>query len=533
MAFLDELIYLVKVNYSGGSFNKMDRDVRRVNKSMSVLKLNLGGVFAGLGAGFGGYQILTGLTDAAKKLDIIKTQFYVITESQEISNQLMKDSSRQAKEYGLDLYTVREGMSGWLGATKGTVIKLEEGRQMYEKLAASIGGMRMTKEEASGALLALGQMISKGKVQAEELRRQLANSLKGAYPIVANALFPGMTPSEAGRALDDALRAGKIDISYMGKIVNAIYGRFGKYAKDNANSVVANFNRMGNAWIALKERLVTSGFNDVLNRFATSMENMMGNERFLRFLDNVGGLSKALIPIVETLSLLLIPFLTLKGGGMIIKVLKSGWVIGLQIVAKVTKLKLLFTELFALWKHGFSILSLIRFLIGGSFMALLPSLAIVTAIVAVVILIATNWERITEFGEVLFNLLTGQIDQHTKINAKYRTSVTWAKTLYEWIMKCVDAWERMLGNQGGASDQLKASDAVAYREGRRSGLIPTDTIIPIKRGTLSSEQAAKYQSIVNLHIETQNAIIADQAQKNAKDLADRNLPGKKIKAKTG
>lgn len=48
--------------------------------------------------------------------------------------------------------------------------------------------LALSKDQMDGVFLALGQMISKGKVQAEELRGQLGERLPGAFDMAAKAM---------------------------------------------------------------------------------------------------------------------------------------------------------------------------------------------------------------------------------------------------------------------------------------------------------------------------------------------------------
>ena len=51
-----------------------------------------------------------------------------------------------------------------------------------------------------GAMMALGQMVSKGNVSMEELRQQLGERLPGAYSIAARAM--GVTEQQLGKLLE-------------------------------------------------------------------------------------------------------------------------------------------------------------------------------------------------------------------------------------------------------------------------------------------------------------------------------------------
>ena len=70
-------------------------------------------------------------------------------------------------------------------------------RAAVSKAATTLG---LSSSEADGALLAVSQMMSKGTVQAEELRGQLGERLPGAFQIAARAM--GVSTSELGKMLE-------------------------------------------------------------------------------------------------------------------------------------------------------------------------------------------------------------------------------------------------------------------------------------------------------------------------------------------
>ena len=80
-------------------------------------------------------------------------------------------------------------------------------------------------ERLQGILLATGQVISKGKVQAEELRGQIGERLPGAFALFAKAV--GKTPAE----LDKALEKGEVTVEDFVKFTKSLFERFGENAK--------------------------------------------------------------------------------------------------------------------------------------------------------------------------------------------------------------------------------------------------------------------------------------------------------------
>ena len=95
-------------------------------------------------------------------------------------------------------------------------------------------------------MLAVEQMLSKGKVTAEELRRQLGNSLPGAFNLMAQAA--GVSTAE----LEKMMKAGQV-------ISEDVLPRFAQVL--NATTAAANFdslqsslNRFKNAWVGFVDK---------------------------------------------------------------------------------------------------------------------------------------------------------------------------------------------------------------------------------------------------------------------------------------
>lgn len=145
-----------------------------------------------------------------------------------------------------------------------------------------------------GALLAIQQMMSKGTVQAEELRGQLGERLPGAFQIAARSM--GVTTAELGKMLE----SGKVLADdFLPKFAAQLEKTFGASAEKAANSLQAQLNRMDNAWNSLKMALagsgegngtLFSGLADSLNNAAANMDRLAkkGDGFFKRFFYGLG-----------------------------------------------------------------------------------------------------------------------------------------------------------------------------------------------------------------------------------------------------
>lgn len=100
----------------------------------------------------------------------------------------------------------------------------------------------LTSEDTRLVLLALSQMISKGTVYSEELRRQMGDRLPGAFSLAAEAM--GVTT----RQLSDMLQKGDVATDeFLPRFAGALHDMYGAAAKDTDLLVQAQ-NRLSTAW---------------------------------------------------------------------------------------------------------------------------------------------------------------------------------------------------------------------------------------------------------------------------------------------
>lgn len=114
--------------------------------------------------------------------------------------------------------------------------------------------MQLSGDEMSRVFLALGQMMSKGKVLAEEMRGQLGEALPGAFQMAAYAM--GMTTAQLDKFMADGnLTAEEV----IPKMAAAYKEKYSEAAKQAAETTQGKLNQMLNAWEEYKARLAASG----------------------------------------------------------------------------------------------------------------------------------------------------------------------------------------------------------------------------------------------------------------------------------
>ena len=141
-------------------------------------------------------------TNAA--LEGMEKGFELVTGSAEKAKQEMAFVRNEAQRLGIDVRSASDAYLSLTAAAKGTSIEGEETRKIFVSIANAMGRLGKSSADSEGALRAVQQMLSKGKVSAEELRGQLGERLPGAFQAASRAI--GVTTQE----LDKMLQGGEI-----------------------------------------------------------------------------------------------------------------------------------------------------------------------------------------------------------------------------------------------------------------------------------------------------------------------------------
>lgn len=153
-------------------------------------------------------------------------------------------------KYGIDYKASLEGVKTLTGGLMGMNMPLAEQMKIFEGIAAGASAMKINSEDTKGALLALGQMASKGTVSAEELRGQLGERIPGAFGLAAKAM--NVTESELNKLLEGGLIKAA---DFLPKFAAEMQKTFGGAALANASDPSAIVARYENAMFALRSEL--------------------------------------------------------------------------------------------------------------------------------------------------------------------------------------------------------------------------------------------------------------------------------------
>lgn len=229
-----------------------------------------------------------------------------------------------ANKLGLEIKATASSYGFFLGSIKGTNMTLQESRTVFEGFSTAARALQLSTADVDGVFRALGQMMSKGKIQAEELRGQLGDRLPGAFTRFAVALK--MTkPGE----LDQALKKGAVSGDKMKQaiidVAKTLEVEFGPAADKMSKTVDAAFNRLRNAFTFTSDALGKSGMNEGIIKIADALTRFMQSDTLATLVGTLGDAFKILGDNIEVVASIL-------GGLAVTSAVK--WAVGMLEAAK-------------------------------------------------------------------------------------------------------------------------------------------------------------------------------------------------------
>lgn len=167
-------------------------------------------------------------------------------------------------------------------------------RQIFIALAEAGRSAHLSNEDVTGSFNALTQMISKGTVQAEELRGQLGDRLPGAFNIMAQAL--GVTTTQLGKMMAQ----GQVlaDQDTLLKFAQQLQQAYSKGLPDALQSSTYQVDSFFSNLFKAQQQVSQGGFEEGLKNGLADLNKWFQSEDGVRFFTQLGAAAGRLAEIV-------------------------------------------------------------------------------------------------------------------------------------------------------------------------------------------------------------------------------------------
>jgi lambda family phage tail tape measure protein len=214
--------------------------------------------YAGLSGIIGGIRSVNETGMAFQGLD---TALAAVTGSSQGAAAEMAFLRAESERLGLNLLETSQSYLQIAAAAKGTTLAGQGTRDIFTAVAEASTVLQLSVDQTNGALRAIGQIMSKGKVQTEELRGQLGERLYGAFQLAARGM--GITTAE----LDKMLEQGQVLADeFLPRFAAEIRRTFSDGVPEASQNARAELNRFNNSVLEIERTIAASGFLDGLSQ---------------------------------------------------------------------------------------------------------------------------------------------------------------------------------------------------------------------------------------------------------------------------
>lgn len=170
-----------------------------------------------------------------------------------------------ADRLGLDLRTSAQEYTRLAASANAMNVEVEDQQKLYSALSQASTVLHLDAQRVQFATLALTQMFSKGKIQAEELRRQLGEAIPGVVPRFQRAVMKVVEGTDLAKySFEDLMKRGLLDTKqFLPQLIQAL-SETGRGWEEASKGLNAELKRLKTAWFELKVSLSEGLFNDVM-----------------------------------------------------------------------------------------------------------------------------------------------------------------------------------------------------------------------------------------------------------------------------
>jgi tape measure domain-containing protein len=208
----------------------------------------------------------------AAKMQDLHRSFTAIDGSGGAANVTIARLFATAQRVGVEFTALAESFKRLDVAARGTSLEGEGIRRVFEGVVSGARVLGVGSAEVSRGLVALEQAMTKGKLSAEEYRRQLGNAIPGALAMMAQGL--GVTT----KALDEMVALGIIPVESaiiaLGNTMGGLREKLGQAGIEKLTDTFAKLKNETTAWMTALGESVGQTLQPFLQTLTTISEKL-------------------------------------------------------------------------------------------------------------------------------------------------------------------------------------------------------------------------------------------------------------------
>lgn len=270
MAEIASLVVNVAGNITGAvnSFKSLEQTSRstakKIESNFSSLK--------NIGVGLFSSAILKNIVDTGIQFQSIRQSLQAVTGSAEGMNDAMKFIDQTAQRTGVNIVNASKDFRLLLGSAQGAGYAMQDIKNTFSGVADASLVLGMRADDVTGLMRAFGQIMSKGTVQAEELKGQIGDRLPSALGLASKAM--GVTNAQLLKMMETGTLMSK---DFLPKFSEQLKKTYGDLVPLFQGTALKAFNDFDNAMLKLKDSIATSGLLDLVTKIMNNLTSAINS----------------------------------------------------------------------------------------------------------------------------------------------------------------------------------------------------------------------------------------------------------------
>ena len=273
------------------SYNRYVNGVAQASNSTNGFSGVLGQLQSRIIAVFSIQQLISfgeSVVDVTRKTELMQNRLNFVFQNEASGEAAFNRLFEVAQKLGIGFQELSEGFVSFGIASRAAGFSAKTTEDIFVRVATALRAAGAGSLQTQRAFYALQQMLSKGVVAAEELRRQLGEALPGASDLMTkayNRLHPAQQVTNLG--FTKLLENGKIvSREILPEFSRVLEEEFAPALAGKAGSLDATLTRASNAWERFKLNIGQTNFQSISSGFKWLEERLTNINAILQNSEN-------------------------------------------------------------------------------------------------------------------------------------------------------------------------------------------------------------------------------------------------------
>ncbi|MDD3030311.1 MAG: tape measure protein [Alphaproteobacteria bacterium] len=245
---------------------------------------------------FGALQLARSAVDAFTTLEGATSRLNVVFDGDKSAvAQNLEMVRRTADRLGLSFGVLADEYSKLAASAKGTELEGQKVNEIFIRMSEAVRVNKLGTEAMKGAFMAISQIVTKGVVNMEELRQQLAERFPGAIQLMAAGFGYG---ADSMDQFFKAVQNGEVKASALMGFADELGKRFGPQLAASLQTTMAQIGFFQNELYKALLVFGDAGFLDGFTNMLKKITDMLKDPAFSSF---AGKISKGFGAIAEAI----------------------------------------------------------------------------------------------------------------------------------------------------------------------------------------------------------------------------------------